>query len=69
MAVVQLEGKVYRLKLAVSASGASMPMKMRVWSLGTSGEAMVLFNDDPVYDGVNCRDWSKKQKADREYYG
>ncbi|NLL62547.1 MAG: hypothetical protein GX240_07245 [Candidatus Atribacteria bacterium] len=56
LAVVQLEGKVYRLKLAVSASGARYANEdesVVFWE--HQGEAMVLFNDDPVYDGCKLQ--------------
>ena len=56
LAVVQLEGKVYRLKIAVSASGARYANEdesVVFWD--HQGEAMVLFNDEPTYEGCELQ--------------
>ena len=70
LAVVQLEGKVYRLKLAVSASGARYANEdesVVFWE--HQGRRWCSLMMSRLTRGVNCRDWSKKQKVDREYYG
>ena len=52
LAIVQLEGKEYRLSRAISASGARYANEdesVVFWE--HQGEAMVLFNDEPAYEG------------------